>query len=127
MTIVFDEHFSHHLTEFLHKAGAPGDIQHVRKLKWNGMPDEEWMRLAIGAGFTILSADRNEATRGLRVGDFKTLGARVVLLSSFWDHLGVWEKSKWLVKHWDALSDLCASLEAGSCVLVDKRGKGMLQ
>lgn len=76
MTIVFDENISHHLVEFLHRAGAPGEVQHVRKLKWNGKPDLEWMTLAISSNFAIITADRNDKTRGLAASDLKAMGGR---------------------------------------------------
>jgi|SRR5579862_243977 len=120
MTIVFDENVSHHLVELLAKCGAPGTLQHTRKLGWNGMDDLKWMPLAIKAGFPIVSADRNDLTRGLSAGDLKQLGARVMLLGPFWDRLGIWEKTKWLVAKWDRLQAAVTTQPAGSCLVVGR-------
>jgi len=123
MTIVFDENISHHLVEFLHRAGAPGEVNHVRKLRWNGKSDLEWMTLAIEAGFIILTGDRNERTRGLAAADFKRMNARVLFLGPFWDSLPIWEKAKWLVQRRDSIAETCEKMNLGSCALVLKNGK----
>ncbi len=122
MTILFDENISHHLVEFLHHAGAPGSVQHVRKLKWNGKPDIEWMTLAVNAGFGIISADRNDRTRGLAAEDLKKLGARVLLLGGFWDDLRIWEKAKWLVAKWERIAAWFEDTTP-ACAVIDKGGK----
>src|SRR5579872_4200922 len=101
MTILFDENISHRLVELLVRCGAPGDLQHLRKLKWSNTPDLEWMPRAVQAGFAIVTADRNDRTRGLASEDLKLLGARVMLLGPFWDNLTIWDKTKWLVARWD--------------------------
>ena len=123
MTVLFDENVSHHLVEFLHRAGAPGSVQHVRKLGWNSTPDIQWMTLAIQRGFGIVSADRNDRTRGLAAQDLKKLGACVLLLGSFWDHLSIWEKAKWLVAKWELIETEFARMPKGTCALVDRGGK----
>lgn len=123
MTTVFDEHISHHLVEFLHRARAPGAVQHVRKLRWNGKPDHEWMTMAITAGFAIITADRNERTRGLTAADLTNMGAKVLMLGRFWNDLSIWEQSKWLVANWDRVHDVLESLAGPSCVVIDRRCK----
>jgi hypothetical protein len=122
MTVVFDENVSHRLVELLAKCGAPGTVQHTRKLGWNGMEDLDWIKLSIKAGFLIISADRNARTRGLSADELKSLGARVLLLGPFWDALNIWEKTKWLVSRWDRLHAVVLGMPMGSCLVV---GKGL--
>jgi len=54
--------------------------------------------------------------------DFRTMGARVILLGSFWDHLKIWERTKWLVSRWDRLYGAMELLPQGACCVVDKSG-----
>lgn len=120
MRIVFDENISHRLVDLLAKCGAPGKFAHTRTHGWNGLPDLEWMTHAIRADFIIVTADRNDRTRELAAEDFKAMQARVLLLGPFWDHLSIWEKTKWFVAGWDRLHARLSQLPEGSCVLVDK-------
>jgi hypothetical protein len=122
MTVLFDENFSHHLIELMARCGAPGDLQHTRKVGWNGKPDSEWIQLAARNGWVICSADRNDRTRQLTVADLKRMGVRLVLIGAFWDHLGIWEKTCWLVSHWTGLNDRIHAIQTGSCLLVDRSG-----
>lgn len=119
--LLFDENFSHKLIEFVANESRLIPANHVRKLKWNGLPDETWMPLAIQSAFVIITADRNEKTRTISVSDFKSLGAKVIYVGSFWDHLGRWDKAKWLVRYWETMVALSVSLNAGEVCSVNRR------
>lgn len=123
MKVVFDEHISHHVVSLLAKSGAPGELQHTRKAGWNNVADSVWMPLAIKNGFAIITADRNERTRRITAAEFRQMGARVVLLGPFWDHMLIWEKTKWLVGHWDQLHSHLATAPEGYCTIINRLGR----
>lgn len=119
VTIVFDENFSRHLAEFLHReSGLPA--VHTRAQGWSGKEDAIWMPMAISAGFVLATNDRNEQTRGITVEGFKSLGARVLLFGPFWDHLPKWQRAKWLVAHYDRIHDLASAMPPGSVTMLGR-------
>lgn len=122
--LLFDENISHRLTEFIARESRLAEMQHIRKMGWSGKRDIDWIPLAVQKGFVIITGDRNEATRGYTTADLKQMNARVILMGSFWDHLSRWERAKWLVNHIDALVALAGSLQAGTALLLNKRGTG---
>lgn len=97
-------------------------MHHVRAQHWSGMPDREWIPRAVKQGFVIVTADRNEQTRGYTSAALIELGARVILLGRFWDNLGAWEKAKWLVNRIEGLVELARAMEGGSVVLLSQAG-----
>jgi hypothetical protein len=119
--LVFDEHFSPHQVWFINHESRVAQIVHTRKCDWSGKEDKEWMPHAIGSGFVIVSADRNEKTRGFTVADLKTMGARVILIGGFWAHLSRWEKAKWLVRWTDKIVKTAAEMSPGEVVLIANR------
>lgn len=122
--LVFDEHFSTKLISFVASQYGLAHIQHVRSLGWSGKPDHEWMPLAIKAGFVIITADRNERTRGVTAADFRAMGARVIFFGEWWSHMSRWELAKWLVANLEMLTKDAAKLRAGACLLMLKNGRG---
>lgn len=123
MKVVFDENISHHCVELMAKCGAPGEIQHTRKTGWNRTEDSVWMPIAVSAGFAIITSDRNERTSKMTAEGFRAMNAKVVLLGPFWDHLLIWDKTKWLVSRLDRIHASLEALPPGSCCIVDKSGK----
>lgn len=91
------------------------------------MPDKDWIPLAVQQGFVLVSGDRNATTRRFTVSDLKQMEARVLLFGSFWDHLGGWERAKWLVSRIEGIVDDAASLSAGGVSLVPRFGKATPQ
>ncbi|MDX2064630.1 MAG: DUF5615 family PIN-like protein [Fimbriimonadaceae bacterium] len=120
--LLFDENISPVLVDFLAKCGAPTKLQHLRKLGWSGKPDADWIPRAIENGWVIVTADRNDATRGFAVAQLKALGVRMVWLGPFWDHLGRWEKAKWLVNHVEPIADATMLAEASTVLLFNQIG-----
>lgn len=118
--LLFDENVSHRQVEFVAKESRLGQMQHIRALNWSGKPDHEWIPLAVRQSFVIVTGDRNEKTRGYTVADQKTMNAQVLLFASFWDHLGRWEKAKWLVKRIEAIIVHADNLQSGSVALIDR-------
>lgn len=123
LKLLFDENISHRLVSFLHHESRLAEMHHLRELGWSGKSDVEWIRLAVDNRFVLVTGDRNDATRGIIVEDLKQMGARVVLLGAFWDHLPRWERAKWLVQHIEMIVNLAAMMADGSVVLVHKRGR----
>lgn len=79
------------------------------------------MPLAIEGGFVIVTGDRNDKTRGYTVQDLKQMGARVIFVSGFWDHLDRWEKAKRLVQSIEHIYALASEMSTGSAkLLVDR-------
>lgn len=119
--VVFDENFSHHHVKFVSReSGLPG-IVHTRQMSWSGKQDKIWIPFAVNAGFVIVSADRNDKTREYTVNDLKLLGARVILVDSFWDHWGRWEKAQWLVGAIEVIHATAIGMTTGSVKLLTNK------
>lgn len=121
--LVFDENFSRHQVGFVDREAKLGTIRHVRDLSWSGKPDKVWIPLAVSAGFVIVTGDRNDKTREYTVEDLKALGARVILVSEFWDHMKGWPKAKWLVESIERIYEIASSMTEGTVVLIDRNCK----
>lgn len=121
--LLFDENISQRLVEFINRESGLAQMAHIRQRGWSGLPDAQWIPTATRSGFVIITGDRNETTRGYTVEDLKAMGARVILLSSFWDHLNRWQRAKWLVNHIEQLVDIAQAMSDGTVYLVNKRGK----
>lgn len=124
--LLFDENISHRLVDFLHRESRLAEMHHLRTLGWSGEKDAEWIPLAVSSEFVLITGDRNEMTRGIIIDDLKQMGARVILLGQFWDHLPRWERAKWLVQHIEIIVNLAGSMDSGSAVLLHKRGRKVL-
>ena len=126
LTLVFDEQFSHKQIGFL-AAESRGThsvrLIHVRQRGWSSKPDAVWMPQAVGEGFVIVTADRNARTREITVEEFRRMGARVLLVGSFWDHRGRWAQAKWLVARLERLIGTATGMGAGDVLLVAADGK----
>lgn len=121
LRLVFDENFSHQQVEFVHRESQLGDLTHTRKTGWSGMRDREWIPLAIRANFVIVTGDRNDRTREYTVEDLKGLGAQIIFVGPFWDHLNRWEKAKWLCASIDRIVFIAQEIPPGSArLLVDR-------
>lgn len=124
--ILFDENISQKLVEFINRESRLAQMAHIRQRGWSGLPDADWIPKATQAGFVIITGDRNERTRGYTVSDLKKMGARVILLGEFWDHLSRWERTKWLIKYIEPLVTLAVSMPQGRVYLVNKRAKARM-
>ena len=109
LTLVFDEHFSHYRSGSWRPSRAA--------------PNVTWMPQAVGEEFVIVTADRNERTREITVEEFRRMGARVLLVGSFWDHRGRWAQAKWLVARLERLIGTATGMGAGDVLLVAADGK----
>ncbi len=96
-------------------------MSHIRQRGWSGLPDAKWIPRATEAGFVIITGDRNERTRGYTVNDLKAMGARVILLGQFWDHMNRWQRAKWLVRNIERLVDLAKKMDPGTVYLINRR------
>ncbi|CAN1559739.1 PIN_Mut7-C-like domain containing protein [Fimbriimonadaceae bacterium] len=122
MTLVFDENISSRLVELLAKCGAPKEIQHLRKLGWQGMADHVWIPQAIEMGWIIVTADRNEVTRRLSSKTIKDAEGRIIFLGQFWNSLESWEMTKWLVANYDRIHAEASLMNGGDAVLFNQTG-----
>jgi hypothetical protein len=122
MKYLFDEHFSKSLIELMRKCDAPGELIHVIPSGFSGLPDDKLISTATESGFIIVTGDRNERTRNLSVEDLKALGARVILIGGFWNHLKNWDAAKWLIARWDRMYEQSREWPAGTCGLAAKNG-----
>jgi hypothetical protein len=98
-------------------------MAHINQRGWSGLPDRDWIAQATQNDFVIITGDRNERTRGYTVEALKAIGARVILLGRFWDHLNRWERAKWLIGHIEQLVALAEGMPKGSVYLVHKSGR----
>jgi hypothetical protein len=121
--LLFDENISQRLVEFINRESRLAEMAHVRQRGWSGLPDTQWIPMATNSGFVIITGDRNEITRGYTVGDLKGMGARVLLLGKFWDHLSRWERAKWLVQRIETLVATASQMPGGTVYLVSKSGR----
>jgi hypothetical protein len=121
--ILFDENISRRLVEFVNRESGLAEMAHINQRGWSGVPDRKWMAQATQGSFVIITGDRNEQTRGYTVEALKAMGARVILLGRFWDHLNRWERAKWLVGHIERLVALAEGMPEGSVYLVYKSGR----
>ncbi len=121
--LVFDENFSHRQVGFISRESGLGEIQHTRPMSWSGLHDSVWYPLAIKADFVIISGDRNEKTRQYTVEDLKEMGARLLMLGPFWDHLSGWDRAKWLVNSIDSIHATASTMTPGTAMLLDRRGR----
>ena len=121
LKLVFDEQFSHRQVEFVARESRLADLRHTRRMRWSGTPDKVWVPKAVQLGFVIVSADRNERTRGFTVADLKSMDARVILIGDFWNHWGRWDKAKWLVLRIEKIVEIAAGMTGGSAVLIVNR------
>lgn len=124
--LLFDENIARRLVEFVNRESRLAQMAHIHQRGWSGLPDAKWIPAATQAGFVIITGDRNERTRGYTVSDLKKMGARVILLGKFWDHLSRWERAKWLINSIEPLVALAESMPAGTVYLVNKRAKPRL-
>lgn len=122
MTLVFDENISSRLVELLAKCGAPREIQHLRKLGWQGRADHDWIPQAIGMDWIIVTADRNEVTRRLSSKAIKDAKGRIIFLGQFWNSLETWEMTKWLVANYDRIYGEASVMKGGDAVLFNQTG-----
>lgn len=121
--LLFDENISRRLVEFVNRESTLAEMAHLSQRGWGGLPDRQWIAQASRSGFVIITGDRNEKTRGYTVNDLKQMGARVMLLGQFWDHLNGWERAKWLVQRIETLVATAAGMSSGSVYLVYKSGR----
>ncbi len=124
--ILFDENISSRLAEFLHfesRKTLNVHLAHLRQLGWSGQADIVWIPRAVQSGFVIVTGDRNERTRGYTVADLHQMGAKVILLSPFWDHSNRWERAKWLVSRLEQILRLAQQMQAGEVRLLYKTGR----
>ncbi|MCS7191149.1 MAG: DUF5615 family PIN-like protein [Fimbriimonadales bacterium] len=121
--LLFDENISQRLVEFINGESNLARMAHIRQRGWSGLPDTQWIKTATEGGFVIVTGDRNERTRGYTVADLKAMGARVILLGQFWDHLNRWERAKWLVRHIERIIALAESMPEGAVYLVNKQAR----
>jgi hypothetical protein len=119
--LVFDENFSHRHVSFVSHESSLGEIVHTRQVGWSGKQDKVWIPLAIGAGFIIVTGDRNERTRGYTVEDLKTMGARVILVGPFWDHMNAWDRAKWLVASIEDIHVIATGMGASTVNFITDR------
>lgn len=122
LKLLFDENISHRHVEFLASESRLTHFQHMRRIGWSGKKDIEWMPLAVHQGFTIVTWDRNDRTREYTVADLKAMGARVMLIGEFFDHMTGWEKAKWLVTRIERMVKFAESMGDGTVCLVDRFG-----
>ena len=118
--LLFDENISQRLVEFINRESGLAAMAHLSQRGWSGLPDRQWIAQATQSGFVIITGDRNERTRGYTVDALKAMGARVILLGRFWDHLNRWERAKWLVQRIEWLVTLAEGMPSGSVYLVYK-------
>jgi hypothetical protein len=121
--LLFDENISQRLVEFVNRESGLAAMAHINQRGWSGLPDRQWIEQATQGSFVIITSDRNERTRGYTVEALKAIGARVILLGRFWDHLNRWERAKWLIGHIERLVSLAQEMPAGSVYLVNKSGR----
>lgn len=121
--LLFDKNISYRLVDFLYHESRLAEMHHLRTVGWSGKKDVDWIPVAVKNGFVLVTGDRNEATRGIITEDLKRMGARVILLGQFWDHLPRWERAKWLVQYIEMIVNLAGSMNSGSAVLIHKRGR----
>ena len=127
--LLFDENISQRLVEFVNRESGLAKMAHINRRGWSGLPDHQWIEQATQGSFVIITSeriitsDRNERTRGYTVEALKAIGARVILLGRFWDHLNRWERAKWLIGHIERLVSLAQEMPAGSVYLVNKSGR----
>lgn len=119
----FDENISAKLATSLSVSGAPGKILHCRTQKMDGMSDSEWIPIVAAKGWIAFSIDRNAKTRKLTSAELASQGATYVMLGQFFDHMGRWEKAKWMFQHWDQLFEAARVWPRGSVWLILKDGK----
>jgi hypothetical protein len=127
LKLLFDENFSHKHVGFVANESRLCHMQHIRKIGWSAQPDEFWIPKAVEQGFVIVTWDRNEKTRKYTVADLKRMNARVLLIGGFFDHLGRWEKAKWLVNGVEQIASLAGAMNPGSVHLVYKNMKAFPQ
>ncbi|MCS6919473.1 MAG: DUF5615 family PIN-like protein [Fimbriimonadales bacterium] len=123
LKLLFDENISQRLVEFVNRESNLAQMAHLRQRGWSGLTDAQWIQTATQAGFVIVTGDRNERTRGYTIVELKAIGARVILLGQFWDHLGRWERAKWLVKSIERLVALAESMPKDTVYLINKQAK----
>ena len=127
--LLFDENISQRLVEFVNRESGLAAMAHINQRGWSGLPDRQWIEQATQGSFVIITSDRiitsarNKRTRGYTVEALKAIGARVILLGRFWDHLNRWERAKWLIGHIERLVALSEGMPAGSVYLVNKSGR----
>ena len=114
--ILFDENISRRLVEFINRESGLAAMAHLSQRGWSGLPDRDWITQATQNGFVIITGDRNEQTRGYTVEALKAIGARVILLGRFWDHLNRWERAKWLIGHIERLVALSEGIQQAACI-----------
>jgi hypothetical protein len=122
LTLLFDEHFSHKHVAFVNDESKLALMHHTRSVGWSGRADSFWIPLAVRSRFVIVSADRNEKTRGYTVTDLKSMNARLPMVSEFWDHMRVWEKAKWLVASIEDIVAKASIMADGTVELLYKDG-----
>ena len=121
--LLFDANISQRLVEFVNRESGLAAMAHINQRGWSRLPDRAWIAKATEGDFVIITGDRNEQTRGYTVEALKAIGARVILLGRFWDHLNRWERAKWLVNQIERLVALAAEMPTGSVYLVYKSGR----
>lgn len=122
LKFILDEHVSPKLASLLRTADL-AEVTTVKDRGWNGTPDKDWIPRAVAGGSIIVTGDRNEKTREVRVEDFAAMNANVFFLGGFFGELGIWEQIKWFVANWEAICKKAAELRPGECVVVFKNGK----
>ncbi len=123
ITFYFDENVSPRLVEILRKGGAPGSFMDAVGSKMTGMRDPDWLQKINELGWIVISSDRNEQTRGISAEEVAATGIVYLMLGEFFDHLKIWEKTKWVVAHWDAIYRQAQGLTSGSVQLILKSGE----
>src|SRR5687768_3704293 len=110
--------FSQNHVKFVNRESGLCQMAHIRTQGWSGMKDQLWIPRATETGHVIITNDRNDRTREYTVEDLKSMGARVILTGPWFDHLGAWDRAKWLVARIDRICQIAEELAPGSVVLL---------
>lgn len=122
MTFYFDECISPYLVKAMRLGGAPGTLKSASESGMSGMADDRWIARIKELGWIAISSDRNDATRGITARQMAEAGITYLMLGRFFDHLSIWEKTKWFTAHWDKIYTASQSLPKGTVCLVLKNG-----
>lgn len=125
IAFVADENISPRIVSIINKL-RDNDIKHLSRRsegRYMSQPDEEWIPELVRQDCIIVTCDRNMTTNTSVFPCLLEAKARVVFIGRHLAGERLWQQALWWLKYWHKIKKHAASLAAGQCIKVGKRGK----
>ena len=121
MTFFFDHNLSPNLADALNLLGIR--TTYLSKEFPKDAADTDWMPVAVGRGYVVITCDRNIQKRQAEREVYRRMKLRGVFLAPAFSKMRVREIAKWLLWRWDDIERTMEGARPGESYLLRLRGK----